>query len=103
MGELALFMPTAAAAKGEGDWGAWAPEWLDAWSLVAHCDFWDRQWMALFARLAKHDTRGEHSPPLLCYAWRMAPRSRCLLCFESPDRQDLACSACVHGESRRTM
>ena len=57
LGELTLFMPTAAAAKGEGDWGAWAPAWLDAWSLIAHCDFWDRHWMALFSRLAKHDTR----------------------------------------------
>jgi hypothetical protein len=55
-------MPTAAAAKGDGDWGAWAPAWLDAWSLIAHCDFWDRHWMALFSRLAKHDTRSARPP-----------------------------------------
>jgi hypothetical protein len=65
LGELTLFMPTAAAAKGDGDWGAWAPAWLDAWSLIAHCDFWDRHWMALFSRLAKHDTRSAQ-PPLTC-------------------------------------
>lgn len=63
LGELTLFMPTAAAAKGDGDWGAWAPAWLDAWSLIAHCDFWDRHWMALFSRLAKHDTRSAQPPP----------------------------------------
>ena len=62
LGELTLFMPTAAAAKGDGDWGAWAPAWLDAWSLIAHCDFWDRHWMPLFSRLAKHDTRSTQPP-----------------------------------------
>lgn len=60
LGELALFLPTSAAAKGDGGWGAWAPTWLDMWGGVAHCDFWDRQWMGLFARLVKHDTRSEH-------------------------------------------
>jgi hypothetical protein len=53
-------MPTGAAAAGDGDWGAWAPAWLDIWSSVAHSAFWDRQWMALFASLAKHDTRGAY-------------------------------------------
>ncbi len=59
LGELVLLMPTAAAGARDGDWGAWAPRWVALWRSVAHCAFWDRQWMALFARLAKHDTRGE--------------------------------------------
>ena len=28
LGWLAMFMPTHAALKGEGDWGDWAPRWL---------------------------------------------------------------------------
>lgn len=58
LGEFTLFMPTHGAGRRDGDWGAWAPAWLDAWSHVAHSSYWDRHWLGLFARLAKHDTTG---------------------------------------------
>lgn len=52
-------MPTHAAGRGDGSWAAWVRAWLDVWGRVAHSGYWDRHWLALFARLAKHDTAGE--------------------------------------------
>ena len=53
-----MMMPTHAALRRDGDWGAWAPSWLRTWRRVAHCRYWDSLWFALFARLAKHDLHG---------------------------------------------
>jgi hypothetical protein len=53
-----VLLPTRAAARGEGAWGAWAPEMLARWGGAAHCGAWQALWSALFARLAKHDALG---------------------------------------------
>lgn len=58
LGWLVLLMPTLAAGRGEGDWDAWLPLWLDTWAKVMYSGYWDCLWMALLARLIKHDTTG---------------------------------------------
>ena len=58
LGELVLFLPSVAVGRADGDWGAWAPMWMDLWGSVAHCNYWSRCWLHLFARLAKHDVQG---------------------------------------------
>jgi hypothetical protein len=58
LGWLALLLPTQAAARREGAWGAWAPELLARWGGVAHCATWQALFASIFARLAKHDAHG---------------------------------------------
>ncbi|KAK9818405.1 hypothetical protein WJX72_012161 [[Myrmecia] bisecta] len=58
LGWLALFMPTHAAARLDGNWSLWLGQWLDLWQSVAHSSYWNLLWMKLVARLAKHDTAG---------------------------------------------
>ena len=65
LGWLAMLLPTHEAAKLEGDWGAWAKEWVEIWQSTAHCRFWDCLWLSLFARLGKHDIRGVVDWPML--------------------------------------
>jgi hypothetical protein len=58
LGWLAMLLPTHAALAGDGDWGAWAAEWMVLWGGRAHCQYWQSLWFALVARLAKHDLAG---------------------------------------------
>lgn len=53
-----MLLPTTALKAGDGDWGAWAEEWVALWRAVPHCSYWDALWGALFARLASHDAFG---------------------------------------------
>ncbi|KAL6772361.1 hypothetical protein ACKKBG_A29920 [Auxenochlorella protothecoides x Auxenochlorella symbiontica] len=58
LGWLTMLLPTTALKAGDGDWGAWAEEWVALWRAVPHCSYWDALWGALFARLASHDAFG---------------------------------------------
>lgn len=58
LGWLSALMPTHAALRRDGAWGAWARAWLGLWGRVAHCRYWDSLWFGMFARLAKHDLHG---------------------------------------------
>ena len=58
LGWLSLLMPTHAADRFDGDWDAWVKIWFDIWGTVAHNSYWNCLWMALIARLIKHDKHG---------------------------------------------
>jgi hypothetical protein len=58
LGWLALFMPTQAATRRDGDWATWAKEWMELWGSVTHVHYWQALWMGLFARLIRHDVHG---------------------------------------------
>ncbi|KAH7621507.1 hypothetical protein Ndes2526B_g03845 [Nannochloris sp. 'desiccata'] len=58
LGWLALFMPTQAATRRDGDWATWAGEWMELWGSVTHVHYWQALWMGLFARLIRHDIHG---------------------------------------------
>jgi len=58
LGWLALFMPTQAATRKDGDWATWAGIWMELWGSVTHVHYWQALWMGLFARLIRHDVHG---------------------------------------------
>jgi len=58
LGWLALFMPTQAATRKDGDWATWVGIWMELWGSVTHVHYWQALWMGLFARLIRHDVHG---------------------------------------------
>ena len=58
LGLLVALMPTRQVRDLEGDWNAWAAEWMDAWDSMVHSNAWDGLWITFMSRLAKHDTAG---------------------------------------------
>jgi hypothetical protein len=55
---MATFFPhhAIATAPKAWPWNTYAVTMLDLWDGIQHNALWDGLWMAIFSRLAKHDT-----------------------------------------------
>ncbi len=65
-------MPTQQVERLDTDWNAMAEEWLALWDAMAHSNMWNKIWMHLFSRVAKHDTKdavkwADHMPRLFMH------------------------------------
>lgn len=58
LGWLAYFLPTSELKDETVPWNSWVEEWLSLAEANSSCDFWNKWWLKLFARIVKNDKNG---------------------------------------------